>query len=619
MSRRLDAVIGWVGALGLVFSLWSSARFAADLRTVLAAGGSGADSRQARWDVDEEKPPIASDVEGGAWRSGRWTLPQGGAGRLTLRYKTGSASPARTAVWVRDVGRVRAWWSAGGRREEIPSKDWRGSALLLPPSDEVDLIVEASQDLPGEQVVFERALFSCPAAPLPSPAPLLCLMVFSLLALWPLFHRREGGPRDWLALAAAAGCMAVAFHVRWGAFDLTRALAVEPDASGYMQYADSLRWFTRDHGFYSASFSEREPLFIAVLNLWFKAWGPGAASARWMTVALSVLLTGATGLFLWGATGRRWAATAALMMAVHPEWIDLSVRALREELMTLLTLAALWTWLRARGKAGSVALGAVTGAAALVRWTSLAVFPPFYWGVWAVNGFAARTKFPRLFPLHWRWRELAGASAVTLLLCLPHSCAMGRVHGDAAWPLRGYARWNANKEFPEKWGTPGFPSVEEATKSLYAGPRISYGDYMWGLHTPGTLVRGQVRGWLASSAFMAASWRADFRGIVAELRDGGWRVLLRRSAWPGVLAAVATLFLTAIGWAAFLGRPEDRWIPLFAFWGTWPVAYLYSVRLVEVFRHTCYVYPLWLLCLVEGSRRLARAVWKARGAGKAIS
>lgn len=77
----------------------------------------------------------------------------------------------------------------------------------------------------------------------------------------------KAAARKWLGGSLILLAMLAGLSMRMELLDLTRALPLDPDVVAYLNYAQSLDWFTQGHGFYSGTFREREPLHVAALNL----------------------------------------------------------------------------------------------------------------------------------------------------------------------------------------------------------------------------------------------------------------------------------------------------------------------------------------------------------------
>lgn len=210
-----------------------------------------------------------------------------------------------------------------------------------------------------------------------------------------------------------------------------------------------------------------------------------------------------------------------------------------------------------------------------------------------------------LTPAQWRWPQLGLASALAVMLFLPHLYGLYKVHGDPSWPSYPYARWLANFEFPERLGTPGFPSVEEFARNPYAGPRITYSEYLTQLHTVPALIRGQVKGWVESTVYMSGSITPNLKDLLFLFQASGPSGVSRQLTWWIFIVFGVSIVLTVWGWCVLWWESSYWWVPFLSLWGTWYSAFLYSTRLIEPFRHTSHVYPLLLFCMLWGAYRLA--------------
>ena len=159
-------------------------------------------------------------------------------------------------------------------------------------------------------------------------------------------------------------------------------------------------------------------------------------------------------------------------------------------------------------------------------------------------------------------------------------------------------------EFPERLGTEGFPSKKEFLQNPYAGPRITYGEYLYGLHSIPALLGGQLKGWVESSVYMSASFTPSLNSLVFLFKASGLQALLRHIGASTAVVFTVVLGLTLVGWVDLWREPPYWWVPVLTLWGTWYAAYLYSVRLVEPFRHTGHVYPLLLFATIWGGYRV---------------
>lgn len=568
--------------------------------------------------VDERLTNIKADrtswlIEGKGGRWGRygWYLGSHEEGTLRIRLPVQESGTLQIRLWAYNAGALSANVIDRQRVYRMAARQLGGDVITLNIDGPSKLVVQASNESPEDQLILDRfaASWSDSRDHLPSFYPVMGALGVCL-AGWGWLARTRNSPTAWrlwmgstlIFLAVTAG-----WAQRWTLLEIARGLPADPDVVQYRLYAQSLQWFTPEHGFYSGTFAEREPAHIAAINLWSRLWGDTIPAIRWYSVAQSILLITVTGFFVWAVSGKWTLGTvAAWIMALNPAWIEESVRGLRIETEAALFLLVLSAWLWSRGWVGAVLLGVATGLLALLRAPMLGVVLPLAWLCWLLNIWREGKGGCLLRPSHWEWRQLSAASILAVMMFVPHLYGLYKVHGDSSWPSYGYARWNANVEFPERIGTEGFPSAEEFAKDPYAGPHLTYGEYLFGLHSIPVLVKGQVKGWLESTVYMSTSLAPHVNEYIFLLQASGAGAVWRQVTILTVLAVLLLLLLTPIGWIDLWRHPQYWWVPFLSVWGTWYAAYLYSVRLVEPFRHTAHVYPLLLFCFLWGSVKLYR-------------
>jgi hypothetical protein len=209
-----------------------------------------------------------------------------------------------------------------------------------------------------------------------------------------------------------------------------------------------------------------------------------------------------------------------------------------------------------------------------------------------------------IIPKGYTLPKVVLAMSLSLALFIPHLYGLQKRHGDWRWPSYGYARWNANVEFPERLGTPGFPTQEEFNKSPYAGPRISYGEYLFGLHTPFQLVKYQILGWIELTAYQVLSFSPQsLKRLMFAVSIGSFSGILM-SIGPAPALGFLLGIVSLVAWFRLLLDKRLWWMPLMLLWGTYYVAFLYHVRLVEPLRHTMHTYPLLVLIMTWGAQWL---------------
>lgn len=562
-------------------------------------------------DVQAGRSLWLADQDGGRWGRYGWSLSPHEKGLVRIRLPASEPGVLKMRIWAFAAGRTAARIAGGGDLYEIPSAHLDGRLFEVNVDGPSELIFSATNETSEEKLVLDRFAVSWFSVNdrLPSIWPLLSAAVLCVIG-WGCVCWVSPSSKQWTVWLGCSVMLAAAFvgfGQRWVLLDMARSLPVDPDVVGYVDLAKGLEWFTPEHGFYSGSFGEREPLHIGALNLWSRLWGSTTGSSRWYSVVLSTALVMACGAFVWRVSGYLLlGATAAWIVALHPVWIEESVRGLRLESMSLLILAVLSIWLWMQGWFGAVLLGVATGVMTLLQTPALSVVLPLVWLCWLVNCWQVSRGAPLLMPSQWRWPQLGLASLLAITLFLPHVYGLYKVHGDPSWPSYGYARWNANFEFPERLGTPGFPSAGEFEHSRYAGPRLTYREYLFTLHSVPTLIRGQVKGWLESTVYMTASLTPDLNSLIFLLQASGFRAAAHNiTPWMAIICGVS-LITTLWGWINLWMDLRYWWVPFLSLWGTWYVAYLYSVRLVEPFRHTGHVFPLLLFCMLWGCLRMGQ-------------
>ncbi len=616
LSRTYTRFAGWglIGASVLGLTLWLPGFHARMSGILQDPAVPGLEAYLA--DLKPERAPWLTQWEGGRWGHYGWYLGPEEAGRLRMQLPGNSSGQLKLKVSGYDPGQLRVEIDTGGAMRPIGASVLRGDIVTVDVTGPSFLVVSAVNAGRADRLILESvvAAWLPTSRDLPPTWPLSFLIgmgQIGLLCLWaPRTELRSGlrheGGRGRLALYSGCASLFLAavagFYLRWVHFDLARGLMLCPDVlQTWWPFARKFELFSTSSGFYSGAFREREPLYIAMLHYWLQIWGDSGPSVRLFTLCLSGSLVASVGYFVWGVSGRWWSgALGGWLVALNPEWIDLATQGLRDETTVLLLLAFLSVWLWGRGWGGAAVMGLSMGLLWLTRSPILSVSLPLMWGVWLLNQWRSRKAQVLLQPGHWTWRHLALASALAFGLYIPHILGVAGVHGDLSWQSSWQARWNANVEFPDRLGTPGWPTRIEFERDPYSGPRLTFGQYLFGLHSVPALIVGQLKGWAQSTVYMAASPTPDLKYIVRLFVASGADADPRRIPIPTLLVfgALAAVFL--IGWISLLRNPAYQWIPVLCLWGTWYAAFMYGLRLIEPFRQTCHVYPLLLACQLWG-------------------
>ena len=473
----------------------------------------------------------------------------------------------------------------GGPQRLLLNRSMPGTRLPLPESvagrTEIALRFSARNTTDETRFVLDKLVLKSWDGPPPSlPGVMRVGGIFLAVALG--IAALTARPKQ----AALVGLLlTLALVLRYGNVSRVAMAPLDPDAQGYRAYAQELTW-AGPHGFYSASFGEREPLYPAVvkLALWFL--GDADLSLRLLTLILSV---GVVYLgFRLGMTslGAAWGLSAGLLLSIWVPAIIESGRGLRVELETLLLAGAAWLLLGARGSLPwrrAILAGVLGGGLLLTRFP----YAPALVSLFAVSAWWHRDLGRRL------WRPLLVALTIAVLLVLPHRLAMAVHHGDAGYDVHRPLRYIANYEFQ---GRPGFPAGAEFIRDPYAGPRITLGQYYFGLHTVWEVAWRSLRG------LGRAVLNLGPVGYVDEVQAvlGLW---LR---WVDLLVAG----LGVIGLGALARRQETRWIPFVLVLGLAHVAFVYDLDLPDYrFRMILQVMPLFAVAVAVGCRWiLARMV-----------
>jgi hypothetical protein len=139
---------------------------------------------------------------------------------------------------------------------------------------------------------------------------------------------------------------------------------------------------------------------------------------------------------------------------------------------------------------------------------------------------------------------------VLLILIVPMYAGFAYAAGDPFLPSTFGATVNRNLEFPERHGTPGFPTEEAFARDWAAGPTIGPSTYLFGYHTVPQLVEYSARGMLV--IFRDIFYRHQPWLLAGFLVGGG--LMLLNGQW---LVPLLLLVLLAPPYAFLAGAPND--------------------------------------------------------------
>ncbi len=438
----------------------------------------------------------------------------------------------------------------------------------LPSGGAFDLVFDATNDTPSAFLLFDhmelRMFEGRPPVP-PSPPGMLLgfLLCSSAIALL---------TPGWKRALPFVLILSVGFYIRYANFEWVIYTPLEPDAIGYRSFADRMT-LLGENGFYSGSFSEREPFFVLVAKIFFQIFGSSDTHLRLLSLLLSLGVIYFVYKLAGDLFGPGWGLVACSAIALNLPLVRESGRGLRLELeMVLLLLFCLVAFVKKE-------------LAPLLRF--------FLMGL--LGGFIVLTRSAHLpglalLMLYAAWRRRRGVKQFALmgslailfmvLLFTPHKYGIYKWHGDPFWDTHMYARWFANWEFV---GKPGFPSVADLLRNGYVGPKLTYGQYLFQLHTPVDVFISTLRGFVKIGAQMNM---VGFTTLVPAL--GSFRFLR--------LTDYFVIALGVIGLLIALCSAGLQWLPLAFLSVTFPVSFLLDKGLLDPYRSTMHAFPFFLLC-----------------------
>jgi len=332
---------------------------------------------------------------------------------------------------------------------------------------------------------------------------------------------RSVGRRTGLARLTLLWIVGAAAFDRWAHVLTSAGTPLEPDAITVVGLAQMMR------GPYDTSF--REPMWL---------WA--AKGFEWLVVHPEMALrlfsfVCSVGLVIAGSWLARRAFQSEFMglavawfLAGHPYLTESAARGLRTELNALcLAVIAGLALVTGRGsRTAPVALGTALVVATLTQLNSLAAsLPILAVGVW-------QGKI--------RWWAAATAVLVTAVAVAPYLVMSQRRFGDPFWSLNVHGIWYRNYEFVTvaKTGCRGCPTPEELARDSYAGERVTMAGYVFGMHSPGEVVRRILQGYLMTyvmptpllgtllGSTTRVAWILYVAGLMLMIRGPGRELLL---------------------------------------------------------------------------------------------
>lgn len=242
---------------------------------------------------------------------------------------------------------------------------------------------------------------------------------------------------------------------------------LDPDVGFYKLLAET------SEGLYRTGV--REPLYVWYIQV-IELLGGRVMAIRLLSVVWSMILILVTVKTFKNYLSQLEVAAVAMLMAINPLLVGMSVRGLREEMYASVLMVLIYLIVY-RGKKNDGWVKA-TGIGLLMSWALLLRFmaAPFlvamlvYYGLWKNVNIA----------------KLILMAAIPVLLFMPYLGYNKEVFGKATYFSDFQAKFQRNYEFVlvRKIGCPGCPTAAEFEKDGYSGAEVTTFEYFFRLHTP---------------------------------------------------------------------------------------------------------------------------------------
>ena len=319
--------------------------------------------------------------------------------------------------------------------------------FLRPPAPSEEFAERARRLLVGMAAAFlALALGSLLLSPAPWRAALAILAFAALLR----FEALIGLYGQDLPGVVSRNLTLLAHTLRPDTWTWEKALI--PYAGGDpIRYIEFARGMT---GFFDAHV--REPLFVAWSRLFIVDFGMGDLGISLASMIASCALVGATFVFARARFGAAVAVIAALLLAIDPAEIALSVEGWRDGAFAASFVLALWAAERARldpSTAKAALSGVALGASCLLRLTALSLVGPVLVDL-ALFGCAPRRR--RLVAAGW-------VMAAAALLVGPYLLSCAIAYGDPFFAVNYHLRY-----YRPGTATLGAPATSAASAYVFS-------------------------------------------------------------------------------------------------------------------------------------------------------
>lgn len=432
-----------------------------------------------------------------AERGGGLELLPGTSGALTFSFDKQVQQGCLLRVWFYGDGgkerpnAIKISRDGGRTYKEVSSNgNYIGEVLDLSSyvvgTGSFQILFESENRTPFTPVVFDKIELVITRgeqvrSPLPN-LPKIMGLVFLIVMIGYLILKEDTTLRETISAGFLLMIVLLAAYLRWNELVRVSGTILGGDAKGYLHFADEMNVFG-EHGFYSAQFDKREPLYIWMVKVFFLLFGKSETHLRFVSFVFSLIV-----IYLTYKIGKEWFSDgvgllAAFVLAVHPYLVNLSARGLRAEFFTTMVLLFIYFGyvknnMNARWRV--LFVGLLTGCILLTRSECLPMLV------------IVLLCYPVLSRPLWSYKMVLVTLMLGLLLWTPHIYRISQKHGDPFYTMNQYARFYANREFMDK---PGFPTKEEVIETgMYTGPKMTPFDYYFKLHTPWQLATYSVIG-----------------------------------------------------------------------------------------------------------------------------
>lgn len=320
--------------------------------------------------------------------------------------------------------------------------------------------------------------------------------LFVLLLAGAIFYLHRAREVTYTSAAILLSLLfSVLFSVKaWQFVSLNANHYLEGSMDSWTDLARSMELFTEDHGFFSANFAEREPFYIFITHLWFKIFGDSNFSHLNLNLFTLLAYIFIGSYFIFRVSRNLYVGFILCSFFYWQIGFQEPIQwFLREPLFyLLLVLLTFVITVLPYNRNNFLITTIIACLLILTRSTILVSIVLMLMIAMLLKRITISSWTPSfkcncsLFQFSWQKSLVLIFSMV--LIWQPISYNIKKRHGSSNYWIGKYARWNANSEFVEKLGQPGFPSKEEWQKDAYAGPPITYFDYLFKMRTFSELI-----------------------------------------------------------------------------------------------------------------------------------